>query len=759
MRQGFNATRHERIRAANAEHGNDAPQELTPIESRAHEIQETFKKSEVMLLVGETGSGKTTRMPKLLLNTLPKDARIAITQPRRVAAVSVARYVAKQMGTPLGQDVGFHVRFEDTTDTGTRLNFMTDGILLRKLQEDPLLLQFDAVMIDEAHERSLNIDFTLGLLKRSQELRKAKGIAPIKIVVASATLEKDKFHAFFPETPLVQIEGRAFPITTEYIPSAPDKFKNTIARTIEKIVARGDSGDILVFVAGRSDIREAQRELENRRVDVEILQLHSDVSLRDQERIFVPDSKRRVILSTNIAETSVTVPNVRFVIDTGQIKQIEYDAQAGIEKLVVNKHTKSGCIQRAGRAGRVAPGICYRLYAKDDYDTRQPFQKPEILRSNLTHTILRMHNMGIDDPEAFPFIDQPSIQDIAYAEQALSDLGALDDMGYLTEIGKLMAALPLEPHVSRMVVEASRRGCAEEVCAIAACIGVKSVLNQPPGKEKEAKAKHDQFRIPGSDLLTSLAILTAYDAAEYKRDWSFENFLDANRLREASMVRDQLVKILGAKKADGSTVPSETDIAKSVAAGLVTSLMMRVERAYTRISDGQEGFKIDVGSVLAHEKHLPDFLVATSALQIGHRVVSGIQTVDRTWLSEIAPQIDVRALEEKNKMPNKHPQKKGMEDMPAIFVQLATGSIDLPVVRKNTALVNDLNARIARNDSNVNGRKKAIRPIDVARWYAARIGEITTAAQVQVLINSGVDLRMQEVDFVTAPKISRKSKK
>jgi HrpA-like RNA helicase len=496
-----------------------------PILRYAQEIKETIARNETAIIVGETGSGKTTQIPLLLLEEMSPETRIAITQPRRVATRSVARYVAKKVGCHLGDKVGYQVRFEVHTTEGTRINFMTDGILLRKIQRDPLLQEYDVVMVDEAHERSLNIDFTLGLLKRLQKKRAEAGMKPIKIIVTSATLEKEKFARYFGDSPMVEIPGRLHPVDIHYEKNCPHDYTKAAAEKVKSIIEQNKEGDILIFMPGQEEIDKTIREIEALEVsDITILPLYGQMSAEDQDKIFEKTSGRKVIVATNIAETSVTVPGIRHVIDSGLIKQIEFDPATGIETLAVRPHAKSGCIQRAGRAGRLAPGECWRLYTEEDFNNRQEFQTPEIQRSNLAHVVLMMKKIGIEDVKSFEFIDPPEPEALRQALDTLKILGALDENERITEIGETMAELPLEPHIARMVIEAEKHGCVETICTIASFLGCRSVFVRPKGKEAEADEAHRRFKVPESDFLTLLKIWQEYEANHYKDSWARDNF-------------------------------------------------------------------------------------------------------------------------------------------------------------------------------------------------------------------------------------------
>lgn len=516
-----------------------------PILRYAKEIKEAISSHQTVIIVGETGSGKTTQIPFLLRETMSPEDKVAITQPRRVAARSVAHYIAENVGCRIGEEVGYQVRFEDRTTAGTRINFMTDGILLSKIQEDPLLRDYSAVMVDEAHERSLNIDFILGLLKRLQKKRAEAGLLPLKIIITSATLEKEKFVRYFDESKMVEVPGRLYPVQIHYEGKRVYDYPRAAAEKVKLITEQDKEGDILIFMPGQEEINKTIREIESLKLPgITVLPLYGQMSPEEQDRIFKKMTERKVIVATNIAETSVTVPGIRHVIDSGLIKQIEFDLSTGIEMLAARPHAKSGCVQRAGRAGRLTSGECWRLYSESDFNNRPEFQTPEIQRSNLAHVILMMKKIGIDDVRSFEFIDQPNVKALEQAIDTLKILGALDENEKITDIGETMAELPLEPHIARMVIEAKKYKCVEAICIIASFLGGRSVFVRPKGKESEADAAHRRFKVPESDFLTLLKVWQEYEANDFRDSWARENFLHSKMLAEVRQVRYQLFRIL-----------------------------------------------------------------------------------------------------------------------------------------------------------------------------------------------------------------------
>lgn len=619
-----------------------------PIEKYREQIIEHIQRNENSVIIGETGSGKTTRIPVYLLETFP-DAKIAVTQPRKVATRAVANFVATERGESIGGEVGYTVRFDDHTSEGTRLNFFTDGLLLSKFRSDPLLQEFDVVMVDEAHERSLNIDFTLGLLKMAQEERKRQGFPPLKIIATSATIEKEKFAHYFGSEGAVEVPGRLFPVETFYA-SVPveDPIEKTKEK-VEEILNSGVAGDILIFMPGEAEIRETIAKIEElEREDISLLPLYGTMSPEDQDKIFAPTSQRKVIVATNIAETSLTIDGVTVVIDSGYIKQKDYNPHSGIEALTTVPHAKSGCEQRKGRAGRTAPGVCYRLYTEEEFLERRDFQKPEIERSNLDHVILQMKTIGIDDIDSFPFVDKPSHKAIATAFENLTALGALDEEGYLTELGERMAEIPLSPEKARMLIEAERYGCVESVAVICAMMDGKPVFVRPKDELEQLKANQAQarFRSSHSDFLSMLQVWREWEEFGFDKQWPKENYLSLRQLLDAKEIYRQLLQILERQNMPTYDAHNEEElIEKCIVAGNVKYLMRPGGRySYESVSGALSGeFYIHPSSGLFHQR--PPLMVGSKVVTttnkegISKDYARECQRVKIEWLTEIAPQL------------------------------------------------------------------------------------------------------------------------
>ncbi|AVP58070.1 ATP-dependent RNA helicase HrpA [Pulveribacter suum] len=484
--------------------------ENLPVSARREEIMAAIAQHQVVIVCGETGSGKTTQLPKMALAlgrgraNAPEGARgklIGHTQPRRIAASSVAKRIAQELDTPLGEVVGYKVRFADTLHKGASVKLMTDGILLAETQGDPLLLQYDTLIIDEAHERSLNIDFLLGYLKQLLPRR-----PDLKVIVTSATIDAERFARHFASkegpAPVIMVSGRTYPVEVRWRPFEERRdfdLQDAIADGVDELWAGGAGGDILVFLPGEREIREAadhlRKHLQHAPLlrNAEVLPLFSRLSQAEQDRIFEPHGSRRIVLATNVAETSLTVPGIRYVIDAGTARVKRYSLRSKVEQLLVEPISQAAANQRAGRCGRVANGICIRLYDEAGFLQRDAFTDPEILRSSLAGVILRMKSLGLGEVINFPFLQAPSGRAIADGYQLLQELGAVDERGQLLATGRELARLPLDPRVGRMIVEGRERGALAEVLIVAAALSVQDVRDRPMDAQQQADQQHAKF--------------------------------------------------------------------------------------------------------------------------------------------------------------------------------------------------------------------------------------------------------------------------
>ncbi|PKV45397.1 ATP-dependent helicase HrpA [Janthinobacterium sp. 61] len=551
------------------------PEDL-PVSGRRAEIAKALMENQVIIVSGETGSGKTTQLPKICLELgRGQKGMIGHTQPRRIAASSTAKRIAQELGTPLGETVGFKVRFTDTLSRGASVKLMTDGILLAETQTDPLLKNYDTIIIDEAHERSLNIDFLLGYLKQLLPRR-----PDLKIIITSATIDAERFSRHFgtPEkpAPVIEVSGRLYQVEVRYRPvereqvampgagSNADKPGQRTAAAREKRdlmdavvdgveeLCRIGSGDVLVFLPGEREIRDCAEALRKHHPPhVEILPLFARLSAEEQERVFKTSNARRIVLATNVAETSLTVPGIRYVVDAGLARVKRYSYRNKVEQLQVEPIAQSAANQRAGRCGRVADGVCIRLYEEQDYLLRPKFTEPEILRSSLAAVILRMKSLHLTDVETFPFIEPPLARAVADGYQLLQELGAVDEVNKLTPLGNKLAKLPLDPRVGRMILAALDNACLTEVLIVASALSVQDPRDRPMEHQQAADEAHKKFADEKSEFLSYLKIWRWFESAiEHKKtnrqlqDNCRTNFLSQMRLREWRDVHSQLLTIV-----------------------------------------------------------------------------------------------------------------------------------------------------------------------------------------------------------------------
>ncbi len=579
------------------------PPEL-PISGRADEIIAAIRDHQVLVLAGETGSGKTTQIPKMcLVAGRGETGRIACTQPRRVAATSVARRVAEELNVSLGREVGCKIRFADQTSDDTVIKFMTDGMLLAELQADPELRAYDTIIVDEAHERSLNIDFILGHLRRLRLRR-----PDLKIIITSATIDTEAFSKAFDGAPIIEVSGRVYPVEVIYSPldemkgdKAELTYIDAAVEAVERVLLESSVGDVLVFMPTERDIRETRDLLEGRRLGrVEVVPLFGRLTNAEQQRVFSPTQGRKIIVATNIAETSLTIPGIRFVIDTGLSRFSRYTPQSRTRRLPVEPVSQSSADQRKGRCGRVSDGVCIRLYSEQDFNDRPRFTQPEIQRSNLADVILRMKAFGLGDIEEFPFLNAPPAKGIRAGYALLHELGAIDDAGVLTDLGRELAHLPVDPTVGRMILQARNEQALREVLIIAAALSIQDPRERPLDQQQKADTAHRRFTHPDSDFLTLLAIWEIYhDEFEAMtlgklRKFCTAHFLSFMRMREWRDVHAQLEDTL--RERDGFTrtsiydgvkpgqevkialgTPAYAAIHRSILAGLLGNIATRTD--------------------------------------------------------------------------------------------------------------------------------------------------------------------------------------
>ncbi|WP_099075442.1 ATP-dependent RNA helicase HrpA [Proteus alimentorum] len=570
--------------------------ENLPVSQKKDAIYNAIRDNQVVIIAGETGSGKTTQIPKICLE-LGRGIKgfIGHTQPRRLAARSVAERIAHELKSTLGGSVGYKVRFSDHVGDNTLVKLMTDGILLAELQQDKLLLQYDTIIIDEAHERSLNIDFILGYLKQLLPKR-----PDLKVIITSATIDPERFSKHFNQAPIIEVSGRTYPVEVRYRPIGGDELDSDkdmtdgIVDAIDEL-SRESAGDILIFMSGEREIRDTADALDKLQLrHTEVLPLFARLSNSEQNRIFHPHSGRRIILATNVAETSLTVPGIKYVIDTGFARVSRYSYRTKVQRLPIEPISQASANQRKGRCGRVSDGICIRLYSEDDFISRSEFTDPEILRTNLASVILQMTSIGLGDISAFPFVQPPDKRNIQDGVRLLEELGALQDEtdhngAYrLTPMGKQLAQLPIDPRLARMVLEARKYGAVKELMVITSALSIQDPRERPMDKQQASDEKHRRFQDKDSDFLSFLNMWDYLKNQQKElshsqfRKLCRQEFLNFMRVREWQDVYTQLRQVV---KELGFPVNSEPADFRSVHVALLSGLLSHVGQ---KDSDKQE---------------------------------------------------------------------------------------------------------------------------------------------------------------------------
>src|SRR5690348_12555659 len=629
--------------------------EALPITQRADEITRLIREHQVLVIAGETGSGKTTQLPKLCLAAGRGVAgMIGCTQPRRLAARAMAHRVANELSGETGGVIGYEVRFAKQLGDNTLVKFMTDGILLAEMAHDRWLSAYDTLIIDEAHERSLNIDFLLGYLKGL--LRKRPDL---KLIVTSATIDTARFAEHFDNAPVVTVEGRAYPVEVRYQPPEKESgLTERVVASLDDITREDPKGDVLVFLPGEREIRDAHLALARRQYrHTEVLPLYARLSVKEQDRVFKPGPARRIVLATNVAETSLTVPRIRWVVDSGDARVKRYSRRSQIERLHIEPISQAAANQRAGRCGRVGPGICVRLYDEADFASRTPYSDPEILRSALSDVILRMLDLGLGDVEAFPFIDPPDPRAVNDGWRRLAEIGAVDDARRLTAMGKQLARIPIDAQLARILVESRTLGVSDPVLPIVAFLGIQDPRERPADKQQQADTAHAEFADPQSDFIGVLNLWHAYraaheDLAQSKlRDWCAKHFVSFMRMREWRELHRQLLlesgsreqgtgnKNAGLRKSPvpGSPFPVPElyePIHLALLSGLPTNVARKDEQGVYR-GTRERRFKVFPGSALA--KKPPAWLFVAQILDLGGKVW-GMQCarIEPAWIERQA---------------------------------------------------------------------------------------------------------------------------
>ncbi len=611
------------------------PAEL-PISAHTLEIAKAIVQHQVIIVAGETGSGKTTQLPKICLAMgRGANGQIGCTQPRRIAATSVAARVAEELDTPLGEVVGYKVRFNDKVKRTSYIKFMTDGILLAEIQSDPLLRGYDTIIIDEAHERSLNIDFLLGFIKRLLPRR-----PDLRVIISSATLETKRFSAFFGDAPLVEVSGRTYPVDVLYRPPNDNEadLADAVANTVNEIAEMDPRNDILVFLPGEREIREALAEIEQRALPhTVVLPLYARLSAAEQQRVFQRIPQRRVVLATNVAETSLTIPGIVYVVDSGVARVNRYNPRSGVSQLLVEPVSRASADQRKGRCGRTQSGVCFRMYEESDYNTRPAHTDPEIKRISLAGVILRMKTLRLGHIEDFPFLDPPQSRAISDGYRVLEELGAIDERSELTRIGEQLGSLPLDPRLGRMILGARDENALREVVIIASALGLQDPRDRPQAVLQKADEAHRKFRDEGSDFVGYLKLWGFYHethASASRRQLQRicrENFLNYNRMREWDDIHEQVVRVM---KEFGFTPNAQNasgdQIHRALLPGLLSKIGMWNQETRNYIGARQTRFVIHPSSGLA--KKPPQWVMAAELVETSQLFARTVAKIDPLWL-------------------------------------------------------------------------------------------------------------------------------
>lgn len=620
------------------------PEEL-PITERRPELLATIRDHQVVIVAGETGSGKSTQLPKLCLELgRGVDGLIGHTQPRRIAARTIAARIAEETATTVGGMVGYTVRFSDHVGDGTLIKVMTDGILLAEIGSDPDLVAYDTIILDEAHERSLNIDFLLGYLRRLLPRR-----PDLKVIVTSATIDTDRFSAHFGDAPVVEVSGRTYPVELRYRapdPAAPQDQPQAICDAVAELAAEGE-GDILVFCSGEREIRDATDAL--RRLELphtEVVPLYARLSAQDQHRVFQSHTGRRIVVATNVAETSLTVPGVRYVVDTGTARISRYGRRSKMQRLPIEPISRASADQRAGRCGRTGPGVCIRLYSEEDYRARPAFTEPEIRRTNVASVILAMAARGLGDIEDFPFLDPPDRRQVADGVALLEELGAVDPAqagtrAWLTDVGRALAQIPTDLRLGRMIWEAGRRGCLREVLIIAAALSINDPRERPEDHRDAADRLHGRFVDPTSDFLSWLHLwkhVTTQRRARTSggfRRMCRDEYLNYRRVREWQDLHSQLRQAahdLGLFQNRQAADPDT--IHRAILTGLLSHVGVKDPDGHEY--RGARGVRFALFPGSGQFKKNPPWVMAAEVVETSRLWARQVAPVDPAWVEQAA---------------------------------------------------------------------------------------------------------------------------
>ncbi|CAL2033419.1 hypothetical protein CAEBREN_12329 [Caenorhabditis brenneri] len=616
--------------------------ESLPIFALKKKLIEAIIDNQILVVVGETGSGKTTQMTQYAIEAgLGRRGKIGCTQPRRVAAMSVAKRVAEEYGCKLGTDVGYTIRFEDCTSQDTIIKYMTDGMLLRECLIDPDLSGYSLIMLDEAHERTIHTDVLFGLLKAAARKR-----PELKLIITSATLDSVKFSEYFLEAPIFTIPGRTFPVEILYTREPESDYLEAAHITVMQIHLTEPPGDILVFLTGQEEIDTSCEVLYERMKsmgpdvpELIILPVYGALPSEMQTRIFepAPAGKRKVVIATNIAETSLTIDGIFYVVDPGFVKQKIYNPKSGMDSLVVTPISQAAAKQRSGRAGRTGPGKCYRLYTERAFrDEMLPTPVPEIQRTNLASTLLQLKAMGINNLIDFDFMDAPPLDSMITALNTLHTLSALDGDGLLTKLGRRMAEFPLEPSLAKLLIMSVDLGCSEEVLTIVAMLNVQNIFYRPKEKQDHADQKKAKFHQPEGDHLTLLAVYNSWKNHHFSQPWCFENFIQVRSMKRAQDIRKQLLGIMDRHKLLMKSCGRDVSrVQKAICSGFFRNAAKRdPQEGYRTLTDGQNVY---IHPSSACFQHQPEWVVYHELVMTTKEYMREVTAIDPKWLVEFAP--------------------------------------------------------------------------------------------------------------------------
>ncbi|XP_048873051.1 ATP-dependent RNA helicase DHX33 [Brienomyrus brachyistius] len=644
-------------RKENASVPVDVQRKHLPIYQAKSQLINRLRQLDSAVLIGETGSGKTTQIPQYLYEAgIGRQGIIAITQPRRVAAISLAGRVAEEKKTQLGKLVGYTVRFEDMITSETKLKFMTDGMLLREAIGDPLLLRYTVVVLDEAHERTVHTDVLFGVVKSAQRKRREQSKFPMKVIVMSATMDVDLFSQYFNKAPVLYLEGRQHPIQIFNTKQPQSDYLQAALVSIFQIHQEASpSQDILVFLTGQEEIealartcRDISKHLPETCCPMTVIPLYASLPPAQQLRVFqtAPKGTRKVVLSTNIAETSITIPGIKYVIDTGMVKAKKYNPDSGLEVLAVQRVSKAQAWQRTGRAGREESGLCYRLYTEDEFENFVNMTVPEIQRCNLASVLLQLLALQVPDVLNFDFMSKPSSEAIYTAVEQLDLLGAVDrkdEQISLTPLGKKMASFPLEPRYAKTILLSPEFSCTEEVLTIVSLLSVDSVLYNPPARREEVHTVRRKFISSEGDHMTLLNIYRAFKNVGGNKEWCRENFVNSRNMALVSEVRAQLREI--SLKLGMTLESSRADmgnVRRCLAHGLFTNAAeLQPDGSYVAL-DTHQPVAIHPSSVLFQAK--PAYVIFNELLHTSKCYMRDLCLVDADWLHDAAPEYFRRKL-------------------------------------------------------------------------------------------------------------------